>query len=434
MCNLECNAVSAVQVTHLLLGRMRAKKLRGCFVYTSSGGCKAGVCCGGTVVVVVVVVLAAPGLQCAAQCAGSAAVPGLPQAPASRAQPAPLCLPPARSRRHDPQPLQRTLRLDQVIPFGSASSQQASKQAPPCLVQLLNEKPNKRSPAQQAPSRAGCPAARLRCQPPTRLPMHTPSPLAPAAFGASLAAEVRPHGIDVLVFHPSPVATRFYDKASLLPLPCHVPYPPAGRAGGHRPRSLVHPSSMPRSLGVLAMPPPKSICPVPPSLCNSPPACRDTPHHITPLLQAHKLDAMEFFKKFAVDPEELPDTGGWWGGVPKFHAVCVCVMGVACVCALHVCVRVDVEGREVGRRAIREALACAGAKHVAFAGLCTAVFASIGRMVWRDVGPTAICFRLLMKVCLCVLGGKVSWAGLLQWHGMHGRGCRTSRCCLPSQP
>ena len=77
MANLECNAVSAVQVgqgcipgwlsgmqgaapcwstllcptadcyhaacphrlqiTHLLLSRMRAKKLRGCFVYTSSG-------------------------------------------------------------------------------------------------------------------------------------------------------------------------------------------------------------------------------------------------------------------------------------------------------------------------------------------------------------------------------------------------------------
>jgi hypothetical protein len=29
-----------------------------------------------------------------------------------------------------------------------------------------------------------------------------------------------------------------------------------------------------------------------------------------------------------------------------------------------------------------------------------AVFASIGRVVWRDVGPTAICIRLLMKVCL----------------------------------
>jgi hypothetical protein len=39
MSNLECNAVSAVQITHLLLTRMRAKKLRGCFVYTSSGAC-----------------------------------------------------------------------------------------------------------------------------------------------------------------------------------------------------------------------------------------------------------------------------------------------------------------------------------------------------------------------------------------------------------
>lgn len=37
MANLECNAVSAVQITHLLLSRMRAKKLRGCFVFTSSG-------------------------------------------------------------------------------------------------------------------------------------------------------------------------------------------------------------------------------------------------------------------------------------------------------------------------------------------------------------------------------------------------------------
>ncbi len=53
-----------------------------------------------------------------------------------------------------------------------------------------------------------------------------------------------------------------------------------------------------------------------------------------PPLQAHKLDAMEFFKKMAVDPEDLPDT----------------------------------------------------------------IFASIGRLVWRDVGPTAIGFRLLMKV------------------------------------
>ena len=37
MANLTCNAVSAVQITHMLLCRMRAAKLRGCFVYTSSG-------------------------------------------------------------------------------------------------------------------------------------------------------------------------------------------------------------------------------------------------------------------------------------------------------------------------------------------------------------------------------------------------------------
>lgn len=34
--NLNCNATSAVAITHVLLERMRAKKLRGCFVYTSS--------------------------------------------------------------------------------------------------------------------------------------------------------------------------------------------------------------------------------------------------------------------------------------------------------------------------------------------------------------------------------------------------------------
>lgn len=37
-----------------------------------------------------------------------------------------------------------------------------------------------------------------------------------SSFGASLAAEVKELGIDVLVFHPSPVATRFYDKAHKL--------------------------------------------------------------------------------------------------------------------------------------------------------------------------------------------------------------------------
>lgn len=82
-----------------------------------------------------------------------------------------------------------------------------------------------------------------------------------SSFGASLAAEVRHAGIDVLVVHPSPVASRFYDKA-------------------------------------------------------------------------HKLAALEFFKKMAVQPEDLPDT----------------------------------------------------------------VFGSIGRLVWRDVGPIAVGFRMLMKV------------------------------------
>ena len=38
-----------------------------------------------------------------------------------------------------------------------------------------------------------------------------------SSFGASLAVEVRHHGIDVLVFHPSPVNTRCG-----RPLLCHT--------------------------------------------------------------------------------------------------------------------------------------------------------------------------------------------------------------------
>lgn len=82
-----------------------------------------------------------------------------------------------------------------------------------------------------------------------------------SAFGASLSPEIKPLGIDTLVFHPSPVASRFYDKA-------------------------------------------------------------------------HKIDALEFFKQFAVSPDDLPDQ----------------------------------------------------------------VFASIGRTVWRDIGPTALAFRSVMKI------------------------------------
>ena len=111
MANLECNTTSAVQITHLFLQRLLARKLKGCFVYTSS---------------------------------------------AAAAIPSPYS-----------------------VLYASTKSFVSS-------------------------------------------------------FGASLAAEVRSEGIDVCVVHPSPVATRFYDKA-------------------------------------------------------------------------HKLGALEFFKKMAVGPDELPD-------------------------------------------------------------------------------------------------------------------------------
>mmetsp|Transcript_18322 Transcript_18322/g.43827 ORF Transcript_18322/g.43827 Transcript_18322/m.43827 type:complete len:203 (+) Transcript_18322:502-1110(+) len=81
-----------------------------------------------------------------------------------------------------------------------------------------------------------------------------------SSFAASLAAEVRHHGIDVTAVHPSPVATRFYDNQK-------------------------------------------------------------------------QIDLLDFFKTLSVSPDELPDV----------------------------------------------------------------IFGSIGRTVWRDIGGTAIAFRLLMK-------------------------------------
>lgn len=68
--------------------------------------------------------------------------------------------------------------------------------------------------------------------------------------------------------------------------------------------------------------------------------------------KAHKIDMLDFFKQFAVSPDELPDT----------------------------------------------------------------VFASIGRTIWRDIGPTAIAFRIMMKV------GMSDW-----WWGEGGRGSCVSR-------
>lgn len=80
-------------------------------------------------------------------------------------------------------------------------------------------------------------------------------------FGASLAPEVKSHGVDVLVFHPSPIASRFYENQK-------------------------------------------------------------------------KIDMLEFFKRFAIKPDALPDL----------------------------------------------------------------VFASIGRSVWADLGATAMGFRVLTKI------------------------------------
>ena len=80
-------------------------------------------------------------------------------------------------------------------------------------------------------------------------------------FGASIAAEVKSHGIDVMVFHPSPIASQFYENQK-------------------------------------------------------------------------KIDALEFFKKFAANPDTLPDK----------------------------------------------------------------VFSCIGRTVWADFGITAMGFRMLTKI------------------------------------
>ena len=86
-------------------------------------------------------------------------------------------------------------------------------------------------------------------------------------------------------------------------------------------------------------PAPSTLHPTPcilhPAPCSPHPApC--PPHHVADRFydKAHKIDALDFFKQFGVSPEDLPDT----------------------------------------------------------------VFASIGRTVWRDIGPTAICFRMLTKV------------------------------------
>lgn len=151
MANLECNAVSAVQITHLLLSRMRAKKLRGCFVYTSSGGglALAALLCWAAIAQHNLTARREAALLDRNQGgAGSVLLQGSQMdlqnpVPCERqllrfadfhhyclsgAQPMPwggatqpslpIILLPACSRRHDPQPLLRALRLHQVLPVG----------------------------------------------------------------------------------------------------------------------------------------------------------------------------------------------------------------------------------------------------------------------------------------------------------------------------
>ena len=104
-----------------------------------------------------------------------------------------------------------------------------------------------------------------------------------SAFAAGLAAEVKSKGVDVCVVHPSPVATRFYDKA-------------------------------------------------------------------------HKMDMLDFFKNFSVDPDTLPEK----------------------------------------------------------------IFKAIGRTVWTDIGATAIGFRMVcsdpslplsLSLFSLVKGVKPTWTG-----------------------
>jgi NAD(P)-dependent dehydrogenase (short-subunit alcohol dehydrogenase family) len=115
-----------------------------------------------------------------------------------------------------------------------------------------------------------------------------------STFGASLAVEVRHRGIDVLVFHPSPVATRC---AAARPPPAGSE-PPAVRAAR---------------------------------------GARLTPRNMPPRRfydRAHRLDVLAFFQARAVHPDALP----------------------------------------------------------------AAVLRCVGRTVWADLGPTALGFRLAMKL------------------------------------
>lgn len=109
-----------------------------------------------------------------------------------------------------------------------------------------------------------------------------------SSFGASLAVEVKHHGIDVLVFHPSPVNTRYaicclYSLSSYRALiRCREQYMHGFRTAkshdnGVQPDIRLEDGALSR------------WC-----LCRF-------------YDKAHKLDVLDFFKARAVHPDELPN-------------------------------------------------------------------------------------------------------------------------------
>lgn len=113
--------------------------------------------------------------------------------------------------------------------------------------------------------------------------------------------------------------------------------------------------------------------------------------------KAHKIDALDFFKKFAVSPDELPDT---------VSCVLHCPWAFEDVANLHVCRSWPLVSltKEQGRKGVikvvcEEPAPAPRPPPCSCSDLtCVQVFASIGRTVFRDIGPTALGFRLVMKV------------------------------------
>ncbi len=124
-----------------------------------------------------------------------------------------------------------------------------------------------------------------------------------SSFGASLAVEVRHHGIDVLVFHPSPVNTR-----------CNPSYPELCSMRRHHLCSQGD-SAVLEPLPGISLPGEYSLNTRGAlSMCLWPTFERSVWVGLIAELQccrfydkAHKLDVLDFFKAQAVHPDAVPD-------------------------------------------------------------------------------------------------------------------------------